>query len=84
MSTALRSKGVRTVVAFKDIITAATNSDGIHRFNSLVVYRLVNGDTISDAMESALEQFLNEQTVEGRTWGADSYNIYGDFYTTID
>ena len=81
--TALRNKGVQTVVAFKDSLTASSSSDGIHRYNSLVVYRLVCGDTISDAMESALEQFLNEQTVEGRTWGADSYNIYGNLYTTI-
>lgn len=83
---ALCNKGAETVVGFEDTVAATTGTDGIHRFNSLVVYKLVNGYTISSAMSSALEQFMKEvyeETGEYDTYGADSYVIYGNGYLTI-
>lgn len=72
---ALMNKGVDTVVGFKDYLWASTDTNGIHRFNSIVVYKLTQGYTIINAMESAVEQIIEEDEI---TWGADSYTIYGN------
>ena len=78
---ALKNKGVDAVVAFKENVGATTDTNGIHRFNSIVVYKLVNGYTIKEAMELAKKQIYSESE---KYWGADSYVIYGDGSVTVN
>ena len=78
---ALCNKGVDTVAAFEENVTASTDTNGIHRYNSLVIYKLSNGYTISAAMSSAKSQIYAES---GNYWGADSYVIYGDSTVKIN
>ena len=78
---ALVNKGVDTVVAFTQNITASTDTDGIHRFNSIVVYKLICGYSVYDALETAKIQIYSESM---RYWGADSYVIYGSRTTVIN
>lgn len=75
VGTALLEKGVTSVVAFQENISAGSDTDGIHRFNSLVVYRLTKGDILQTALSTALSQLFAES---GGYYGADSYIIYGD------
>lgn len=81
VGTALCNKGVDAVVAFEDTVAASTETNGIHRFNSITVYKLVNGYSISIALETAKKQIVSET---GTYWGADSYVIYGNGSTTIN
>lgn len=78
---ALVGKGVDTVVAFKEAVSASSDTNGIHRFNSIVVYNLVNGYSIYAALASARTQIFNESN---QYWGADSYILYGNYGTMIN
>lgn len=81
VGSALVNKGVDSVVAFTEDVTAITDTDGIHRFNSIVVYKLANGYSISSALMAANKQIYDESN---KYWGADSYIIYGSYSTTIN
>ena len=52
---------------FTENISAITDTDGIHRFNSIVVYKLVGGYSISSALLSAKTQIFKESN---KYWGA--------------
>ncbi len=80
IGTALCNKGVEAVVAFEKRVSAITKTDGIHRFNSLVVYKLIQGYTLSRALSTAKDQIFKET---GTYWGADSYVIYGNGSMTL-
>jgi hypothetical protein len=76
------SKGVGTVVSFKQIITASTSTNGIHRFNALAVSNMINGYGVAQAMSLAWITFKAECDAAGSSYfGADSYRItgYGDY-----
>lgn len=81
VGSALVNKGVDSVVAFTENVSAITDTDGIHRFNSIVVYKLVNGYSIYSALFQAKIQIFDESE---KYWGADSYIIYGSGSTTIN
>lgn len=81
VGSALVNKGVDSVVAFTENVSASTDTDGIHRFNSIVVYKLVCGYSIYSALFSAKIQIFDESD---KYWGADSYIIYGSDSTTIN
>ena len=70
----LVSKGVDAVVAFTTNVTASTNTNGIHRFNSIVAYKLVHSYTLSNSLSQALTQLYSES---GSYWGANSYVVSG-------
>lgn len=81
IGSAMVNKGVDSVAAFTEYISASTDTNGIHRFNSIVVYKLVNGYSIYSALASAKIQIYDETN---KYWGADSYIIYGNSSTTIN
>lgn len=81
VGSALVNKGVDSVVAFTENVTAITDADGIHRFNSIVVYKLVSGYSVYSALFMAKIQIFDESE---KYWGADSYIIYGSGSTTIN
>lgn len=81
VGSALVNKGVDSVVAFTKDVTAKTDTNGIHRFNSIVVYKLVSGYSVSSALLAAKAQIYKESE---EYWGADSYIIYGSGSTTIN
>ena len=75
MGSQLYRRGVQTVVTFKGLLSASTNSDGIHRFNSLVMSNFIGGKTIYNSIDTSLDQIYLET---GGYHGADSYFIYGN------
>lgn len=81
VGSALVNKGVDSVVAFTENVSAITDADGIHRFNSIVVYKLVSGYSVYSALFQAKIQIFDESE---KYWGADSYIIYGSGSTTIN
>ncbi len=77
----LTKKGVRTVVSFKENISASSTTNGIHQFNLIAITNMTQGYTVSQSMALAYTTFRGMCT-SGNYWGADSYQItgYGDYY----
>ncbi|WP_434311584.1 hypothetical protein [Hominifimenecus sp. rT4P-3] len=74
MQDTLKSLGVSSSLAFKDTITAGTDSDGIHYYANRVYYYLAQGRTTSYA---ALKAKAETYEKYAKYYGSDSYSIYG-------
>ncbi len=77
---ALIYKVVSTVVAFEENISQTTATDGCNRFNSIFVYKWINGYTVYEALRAAKEQIYTES---GSYWGTDSYIVFGNGNLTL-
>ncbi|MBQ9700488.1 MAG: hypothetical protein IJV71_07675 [Lachnospiraceae bacterium] len=78
---ALMRKGVGTAVGFTRELSATTDYDGSHRFDSIFMYKFSIGYNLNDAIVAAKNQIFNET---GKYWGCDSYIIYGNPYITLN
>lgn len=79
--TALQKEGVKSIVAFKNNVSASTDTNGIHRFNQIVVDKMISERGLGESLAMAKIQILEES---GSYWGADSYVIYGSGATKIN
>ena len=75
MQNTLRDLGVSSSLAFKDTVTAGSDSDGIHYFAKRVYYHLSYGHTTSYSALKAKVETGEEHG--GSFYGSDGYSIYG-------
>ena len=78
----LTQKGVETVVSFKDDVTYYTSTDGINRYNELVVTDMVYGYPLYLSMSMAQNSFIAECNSSASSYpddyfGISSYRIKG-------
>ena len=72
--------GSNAVIAFKENISASTNSDGIHYFNQKVIGYMANGTILYQAIAKAKADLYNST---GKYYGADSCVFYGNGGLTL-